>query len=252
MLKKLTLISLIPSVVFAQEECKCKEDNKDKEKPQEFSLSLGYVQTTGNSETNTINLKSDYKYKFDSKRIYFNLNGIYGTSKGEKTAEEISGNLRLEKRYLPYFVFWDINYYRNPFQSYEHSVKTGPGLGIYLYESKKAKLSLAYYLYYVYNKLNAPSPFSNTDEEKYYLHNIEERFKIKFTKNLKLKQKLIYKLTSRKMQDYFVYFESSLINALTKHLALEIDYVATYQNIPIEADIKRLDTKFSTLIQYSF
>jgi len=243
-MKKYIIIILMPFFVLA--------DNNEKNKKQKFSISLGYVQTTGNTETSTINLKSNYTYKGTSKRVYFNLDSVYGSTKGEKTVENIQGNLRLEKRFLPYFVFWDINYYRNPFQGYEYSLGSGPGIGRYFFKNSNLYLSASYYVYYVYNYLNEISIFSNEKQERYFLHHIEERFRIKITKNLKFKEKLIYKVSSRKSQDYFIALESSIINNLTKHLALEISYKANYQNIPVEAGIKRLDTTFSTLIQYSF
>ncbi len=217
-----------------------------------LSVSLGYVQTTGNTETSTINIKSSYTYKTDSKRIYFDLNGLYGETNGKKTSESILSNLRLEKRFLPYFAFWDVHYYRNPFQAYEHSIGSGPGIGKYFFHTDRLYLTGSYYVYYVYNKLNQLSYFTNKQREKYFLHHVEERFRIKLLKSLKFKQKLIYKVSSRKSQDYFVYFETSLINNLTKNLALEISYTANYQNIPVGSKIKRLDTTFSTLIQFSF
>ncbi len=242
--KVLLLTLLIPGYALSLDDSKEKKSN--------FSISLGYVQTTGNTETSTINVKSSYIYKTDSKRIYFDLNALYGETSGEKTSENITSNLRVEKRFLPYFVFWDVHYYRNPFQAYKYSIGSGPGIGKYFFHTDRLYLTGSYYVYYVYNELNQPSYFTNKEREKYFLHHIEERFRVKLLKNLKFKEKLIYKVSSRKSEDYFVYFESSLINNLTKNLALEISYTANYQNIPIGSKIKRLDTTFSTLVQYSF
>jgi putative salt-induced outer membrane protein YdiY len=227
-------------------------DDSSDNKKSDFSISVGYVQTTGNTETSTLNIQSSYDYKFNSKKINFDLNALYGKTSGVKTAENITADLRAEKNFKPYFIFWDVHYYRNPFQAYEHSIGTGPGIGRYFYDSEKIYLTGSYYVYYVYNKLNQPSYFSGTETENYFLHNIEERFRIKITENLKFKQRLIYKVTSRRLQDYFVYFESSLVNKLADNLALKISYTANYQNIPVGSKIKRLDTTFSTLVQFSF
>ncbi len=242
MKKTLFILSIIPVFVFA----------KEKENKQQFSISTGYVQTTGNTETSTANIKTKYTYKTDSKRIYFDLNAVYGSTNGKKSSEYIDGNIRFEKRKFPYFFFWDIHYYRNPFQGYKHSIGTGPGIGRYFYHNAQSYLSLSYYVYYVYNDLNQPSLYTNKYFERYFLHHIEERFKKKFTKSLKFTQKLVYKVSSRKRQDYFVYFESSIINSFTKHLALEISYTINYQNLPLGSKIKRLDTTLSTLVQYNF
>ena len=223
------------------------------EKKQNFSISLGVVSTTGNSETTTVRGNIDYAYKGEKWREYLKVSGLYGESKGEKTAERVEGWGRLERRFLPVFIFWDISYYRNPFQGYEHSVGTGPGIGIYLFKNEKIYLSTSYYVYRMYNELTDKytAPITN-DTERYFLHHIEERFRIKFLENVKFKQKVIYKQTSRSSKDYFVTAENTLENKITKNLSLEISYNLNYQNLPVEENIKKLDTIFITSVKYTF
>lgn len=223
------------------------------EKKQNFSASLGVVATSGNSQTTTVRGNIDYTYKGETWREYLKLTALYGKSKGKKNAERIEGWGRLEKRFFPIFVFWDINYYRNPFQGYKHSIGTGPGIGIYIFKNEKIYLSTSYYVYRVYNELTDKytAPITNYIEN-YFLHHIEERFRIKILKNIKFKQRIIYKLTSRTNKDYFITAENSLENKITKNLSMEISYNINYQNLPVGDNIKKLDTIFITSIKYTF
>ena len=218
------------------------------------SFSLGFVQTSGNSETTTVKGTLSYTNKGNIYRVYINSSVLYGSSNGEKNAEEIKFNGRFERRFLPLFVFWDVNYYRNPFKGYRQSLGTGPGAGIYIINNDRLYLTLGYYVYRVVNKLTDKYSSENFDKstERYFQHHIEERFKWKILKNLSLKEKLIYKITSRSNEDYFIDFYTAIENKITNRLSLEISYTVNYQNRPVGKKIKKTDTIFMTGIKYSF
>jgi putative salt-induced outer membrane protein YdiY len=179
---------------------------------------------------------------------------LYGVSDGEKTAERIDLDTRFERRFYPYFVFWDFKFYRNPFQGYSYSIGTGPGVGRYIIDNDRTYLTLAYYIHWIYNRLTDRYTSLPLDKkiERYFLHHIEERFKFKITENLKLKERLVYKVSSRSMKDYFINFNIALENKMTKNLYLVISYEVNYQNIPVGKKIKRTDTIFMTSIKYKF
>ena len=218
------------------------------------SYSLGFVQTSGNSDTTTVKGALSYTNKGNIYRVYINSSVLYGSSNGKKNAEEIKFNGRFERRFLPLFVFWDVNYYRNPFRGYRQSLGTGPGVGVYILNNDKLYLTLGYYVYRVINKLTdkySGEKF-NKNTERYYQHHIEERFRWKILKNLSFKEKLIYKMTSRSKEDYFVDLYTALESKITDRLSLEISYTVNYQNRPVGKKIKRTDTIFMTGIKYSF
>jgi putative salt-induced outer membrane protein YdiY len=213
-----------------------------------FDIAVGYSQTSGNTHTKSLNLKTNFVKKNENRRIYFDGYVLYGESDGVKIAEEIDTKGRLERRKGRVFLFWDLRFFRNPFQNFEYRVATGPGIGYFFSHSDKLYLSGSYYLYYYYDKI------SNTISyvDRYFMHNIEERFKFSFNENLAFKQKMIYSLNNENFKDYYIDFELLLINTLTQHLALQISYLAKYQNIPKEDIIERLDTTFTTSILIQF
>lgn len=229
------------------------EEGKDQNKPT-GKLSVGFVQTSGNSETSTLKFKFNYTDKGKIYRKYIDMSVLYGESKGKKNAEEEKFNGRFERRFLPFFAFWDLHLHRNPFKGYDYSIGTGPGLGVYLLKDENKSLSVSYYIYRVYNRLTDRYTEKDLGRkiERYFMHNIEQRFRIKLTPTVKIKEKLVYKITSRKRDDYFIDGYLALESNLTKRLTLEVSYTINYQNLPVENKLKRLDTVFMTSIGYKF
>lgn len=212
------------------------------------SLSLGMVQTSGNSETTIFNSKAHLSRKQGIYRVKLDGLYIYGESGGASFAEKVDVTNRWEMRLNSYFPFWDFSYYRDPFQKYDYRIAAGPGLGYYFIKTDGAYLSASYYV-------RSHNDHLIGEDERYVNYTmqfIEERAKYSFTENLSLSQKLIYSISDRRDEDYFVDFETALKNKISKKLALELSYVARYQNKPVDITVKRLDTTISTLlvIQY--
>ncbi|GMT42320.1 MAG: hypothetical protein IEMM0002_0731 [bacterium] len=206
------------------------------------------MDTSGNTETKTLSLKASLKVKKENRRVYLEAYYIYGETYGESTMEKIDVNNRWELRLNGFFPFWDIKYYRNPFQKYGYRLSTGPGLGYYFFKSEKTYLSASYYIQSHYDYLTG-------EVERYVnytVHNMEARFRYKFDENLKFRQKVLYRLSDRQPGDYWVDFEVSIVNNLTKRLALELSYTANYQNKPVDPSVKRLDTTLSTFLVVRF
>ena len=212
------------------------------------SLSLGLVETSGNSDTTTFNSKVHLSRKQGIYRVRLEGLYIYGESGGVSFAEKVDVTNRWEIRLNSYFPFWDFSYYRDPFQKYDYRIATGPGLGYYFIKTDTAYLSASYYI------RSHNDHLLGTDDRyvNYTMQHIEERAKYSFTENLSLTQKLIYSISDRKAGDYFVDFETALKNKISKRLALELSYVARYQNKPVDITVKQLDTTISTflVIQY--
>ncbi len=223
--------------------------SQETEKEKKGFITFGYSQSQGNIDVSTASLTANYTVKYPTYRLFFDLRVLYGTSQGEKNAEQIDGKLRYELRKGRYFPFWDIIYYRNPFQNFEHRVATGPGIGYYITKTDTRYFSVSYYLYYYYDVIKDTL---NTLIDKTLFHNIEERFKYKFTDNLSFKEKGLYSVSDENFQNYYLNIELTLTNKITKNLGLQISYLINYQNIPKEDKIKRLDTTLTTSIMYNF
>lgn len=236
-------IALALTITFSASALSAQESEKPVGET-EASLSLGLVDTAGNSETTTFNSKANLSWKRGKYRVRLDGLYLYAESGGESVAEKVDVTNRWEIRLNSFFPFWDINYYRNPFQKYGYRIATGPGLGYFFIKNETAYLSASYYIRSHYDHLTG-------DDERYVnytMHNVEERARYRFTDSLSLMQKLVYSISDRKADDYFVDFEALLKNKFTERLALEFSYVTSYQNKPVDPTVKKRDTTISTFL----
>ncbi len=212
------------------------------------SVSLGFAKTSGNTDTESLSAKANLSHKGETTRFSLSAKSIYGRSDGASTKEELETVFRAELRKDKWFPFWDFSHYRNPFQKYDYRIATGPGLGYFFLKDDAKYLSGSYYLYYNKDRLTEGADRGY----QYYIHNIEGRIRYKFSDSLKFKQKAVYKLTSKKPDDYYFIFETSIVNDITKRLALEVTYESKYQNLPVSDSVRKTDTNFTTSIRYNF
>lgn len=240
-----TLCVILPLIpILAQAEPQSAAQPQNVTSKTDASLSLGLVQTSGNSETTTFNSKAHFSIK---KGIYrFRLDGlyIYGESNGQNFAERVDATNRWEMRLNSYFLFWDISYYRDPFQKYGYRIATGPGLGRFFIKTSTAYFSASYYL----RSHNDHLIGIDNQYINYTMQHVEQRVKYSFADNISITQKLIYSVSDRKSGDYFVDFEAALKNQINKRLAIEFSYVFRYQNRPVDITVKRLDTTITTFL----
>ena len=240
------ILSLIP--ILAQAEPQSAVQPQSAKNKTDASLSLGLVQTSGNSETTTFNSKIHYAIKRGIYRIRLDGLYLYGESVGENFAERVDATNRWEMRMDSYFLFWDISYYRDPFQKYGYRIATGPGLGRFFIKTSSAYFSASYYV----RSHNDHLIGIDNQYINYTMQHVEERVKYSFADNISFTQKLIYSVSDRKDGDYFLNFEAALKNRINKRLAIEFSYVARYQNRPVDITVKRLDTTITTFLVITY
>jgi len=212
------------------------------------SISLGFAQNAGNTNTSSFNGKLKLSREMDKYRIFFNAKNNTSATDGKTTKEETDVDLRGELRIGRFFPFWDVRFYRNPFRKFASRIATGPGLGYYFIKTENVYLTGGYYVHYDIDNLTEQSD----RKTKYFMQHLEIRNRFYFTDSLKFKQKAIYKLSTRTSADYYVYYTVTLEDSITKTLSLEVRYFANYQNEPVSADVRRVDSTFTTGIKFKF
>ncbi len=214
----------------------------------EGSVSLGFAQNTGNTNTSSLNGKLQLAREMEKYRIFLNAANNTSSTDGTTTQEETDVNLRGELRMRRFFPFWDVRYYRDPFRKFASRITTGPGLGYYFIKTETVYLTGSYYVHY-----NTETLTERSDRKtEYFMQDVEIRNRFYFTDTLKLKQKAIYQISTRTGGDYYVDYTATLENSITKTLFIEIAYSTKYQNEPVSADVRRVDTTFTTGIKFKF
>lgn len=112
-------------------------------KPWSSSAGAGIALTSGNSDTQNVNLA--FNTLFDPKTVHtFKADALYllGRNNGEKQVDKATATGRYERRISPRaFWFGELNYLRDPFKDISYLVAPLAGAGIHVINTDTQKLT---------------------------------------------------------------------------------------------------------------
>lgn len=235
------LLLSVPILSFASD-----TDQKG-QKPFSFRFEGSYVQTSGNTNTETFSEKVEVKYNGEVYRALIKNSALLTRQDRKETANRFDVSSRVERLFTErFFAFASTSYERDRFSGYEYKISGGPGIGYDLVRTDHHELkTLLSYIYY-YNKIAGDSiqQYPTLKAEANYLAHLRD--------NLRLKEYLTYIVNLEDTETYFINSETSLEVKINKYLSLGVGYKIAYQNKPPEPGIKRLDTTFSTSLIVDF
>jgi putative salt-induced outer membrane protein len=220
---------------------------QETEKTWSAHIELSYVNTSGNTNTQTLSEKLELKREGKKNRLYFKNSALYATQDEKETANRFDINGRWERLLTDrFFSFITGGYERDKFSGYTYKWNGGPGVGYDLLKSKNHELKTLLSLLYYYNRIedNGIDNYATLKAEAYYIWNILE--------SLRFKEDLSYILNLSEREIYFINSDSSLEVKINKHLSLGVGYKVAYQNRPPSEGLKRTDTTFSTSLIIDF
>lgn len=107
------------------------------------SAELGYVSTTGNTETDTLNAKASAETEREKWRHKIEITALQSSDDTGTTAEKYTltgqSDYKLKK---PNYLFANINYEEDKFSGYEYQVTESIGYGRRVVENEKTTLDL--------------------------------------------------------------------------------------------------------------
>jgi len=229
-IKVLSGLSLITAVAIA--------DEVDTELKTHTELS--YVNTSGNSYTETLSVKLEFDKSFDEiNQVKGKGEGIYSKTESEneitkKIEEDIVANkLYLEAEYIynlkdsSFFSFVKTDYTDDKFSGYDYRLNIGPGLGYKLpIENDDHSLDLSMSIQYSQHKIDEAKDaesYSSGKTALKYLWNVKQ--------GTKFKQDLSYQTSFDDTENYFVESITGIEIQLTDMLSLGSSYKVNYQNI---------------------
>lgn len=257
-MKKIVLsLAVLTSLAIA-------EDVKVKEKELKAHSELGYVQTSGNTETKAFNFELNLKKDWTRSVLTFDFDGQYATDQRVETKNKFVTELdygyklngRLSLDYL-------IGYKTDKFSGFRYQFYTGPGAKYKAIDQKTQKLSVEGNLLYsvdqyedvwvdaLGNKLDYPydnvlkdhiSQYAYKDD--YAAYRIKGVYDWQILENLKFQQELSLRGSLEKFEKYFVYSKTAFYNKINSIFSAGISYKVDYVNIPADGK-KRTDTTFA-------
>ena len=107
------------------------------------SVALGYLETTGNSETSTANGKVLLGYKSGKWQDSFLAQALKASTAGVLTAESFAADVQSDYNFSDTnYVFGNISYLRDVFSGYERRTSEVVGMGHRLYNSDTQQLGM--------------------------------------------------------------------------------------------------------------
>ncbi|MCW8894576.1 DUF481 domain-containing protein [Sulfurimonas sp.] len=230
---------------------------------------LGYITTSGNTNTETLNLDASIKKNWRKHSLELSLLMQYGTEDDlenkNKLLSELSYNYKFTKRLA--FVYL-VGYKEDKFSGYEYQLYTGPGAKYKAIQEKNHKLSLEGNVLYsvdaiedtyhdgLGNAVTYPYPagsISNNDGDtkSYASYRAKVVYDWQIFDNLKFNETLSYRAEFSDMDNYFAYSKTTLSSKLSDIFSAGVGYQVDYINKPADGKTSTDKTfTFNLIIDY--
>ena len=202
-------------------------------------VELSYMNASGNSETDTFAMKSDFLKKLDDiKSLKGKATGIYVT---DVVGNETANKFYVEGEYNHkvsdnFFGFLKTNYTVDKFSGFDYRLNIGPGIGYQVPISNKAH-NLGFSLGIAYSQDKAND--KNTSED-YSSGSVDIKYIWTISDSLKLKQDVLYQQDFEDSENYSGKSVTAFEHKLSTLLSLGISYSVNYQHDAPAKDIDRL------------
>ena len=223
---------------------------------------LGYIGTTGNTDTTTFNLESKLTRNWGKHEGALTFDGQYADDKGVESKNKFFVELEYDYAFTDRFAFnYLVGYKRDKFSAFDYQAYTGPGAKYKVIVSPKHNLSLEGNILYSvdeYTQTNyadaakttviaypnaANRPVLATDpsfSDDYAAYRAKGVYIWQVFQNLKFDQEVSYRGSFENVNKYFIYSKSALTSKISDIFSAGISYKVDYVN---EAgDNKNTDT----------
>lgn len=218
---------------------------------------VGLVVNQGNTETQSVSVKTIEKYKllernnFAFRAEYFQSKGmVNGTS--QLTSENMFAEFKYERLFSELFgAFVVTSWSKDNFRGFENRYEVGPGLSYHFVKTEMSAVFIEHgYLFRnetTYLKGDDSGPTRSTNLYRAYFE-----ANSKFNPSLSGKFWTESKLNLQNTEDVEVRLEPSLNVLLTGNFSLGLAYRFSFDNVPPNVGLKRIDTMYMTTIKAKF
>ncbi|WP_456403733.1 DUF481 domain-containing protein [Hydrogenimonas sp.] len=211
------------------------------------SAELGYIGSTGNSESQSLNAAYKNDYQYDEKTdMHLKADILYGEKSGVTSDERYRLFFNVNHYYSgDLFTYGEASALRNTFEGYNQQYNLGAGLGYNIFKDEKQFLKGKAGLQYRRSNYTS-QPHDNFYYLKGgldYLYNFSKTNK--FTATWDLLDNL------KRIKDYETVINLGLTMLIVDQLSFKMGFEIKYDNVP-PAGKKKTDTTTTAGIVYSF
>lgn len=200
------------------------------DKTQEFvtHTEVGYIETSGNTDTKEFNLDSKVERAWDKHMGTFKVEAQYAKSGSQETKNKYAMEAEYDYMFSESFAFsYVIGYKSDKFSGFDYQVYTGPGIKYTAISQEVQTLAFdAGALYYKDNYIAGGS-------DSYAAYRFKALYNRNINENIKFAQDLELKGSFDDFDNYFLTSKSSLISKISDIFSAGISYKVDYAHLPV-------------------
>lgn len=210
---------------------------------------LSYVNTSGNSETQTLAGKFSFKKKEPVNRYFVSGSLLRTVSGNDETANRITFDARGERVVSErLFVLLSAGYLSDRFSGYDYRLFAGPGAGYDFIDTDKQSLNGTLTL--LFNRDDFSSGPSGTDD--YWFMKAVGDYSLHLLDNTLFGSKASYSVSLKDTGRAFADLVTSVEVKVNGAVSIGVSYTVNYQSAPPDAGVERTDTTLLTTLIVDF
>lgn len=221
------------------------------------NIKLGYMDTKGNTNTETFSLDGKAKKDFGTQYLSLVLDAQYGNADNLAGVNEVIKNkyfAELEYGYKVtdrFSITAVLGYKNDSFSSYNYQSHVGSGLKYLAYKSDIQKLDLEASV--LYSSDDIQEQYLNQDglESDYASYKAKLTYELQILENLKFDQELSYRASFDESTNYFAFSNSSLSSKISDIFSAGVSYKVDYTNI-VAPTIYRADRTLTAFLSVDY
>jgi len=213
---------------------------------------LGFIMTSGNTETVSYNADLAVSKRFDAHKFKFTFNGQYAYDNTDGASTEIKNQYLTELTYnydiSDFISFTYLNGFKqDKFSNFDYQFYTGPGMTYKAIVSDSHNLEVeTNFLYSVDNIVGKNSP----EKDEYTAYRAKALYSWQIFDNLKFDEELSYRGSLEQQTNYFAFSKSMITNKINDILSAGISYTMDYVNESGDAEHTDSTLSISIIIDY--
>lgn len=212
---------------------------------------LGYIQTAGNTKTQTFNLDAKAKKGWGKHIGNIMFDGQYASDDDTETKNKFVTEITYDYAFTKRFAFnYLVGYKSDKFSGFEYQAYTGPGAKYKAVVSDKQKLTLDGNILYSMDRYDAVYVDGNGDiisypdslsgstlqssayDDDYAAYRIKGVYNLQVLDNLKFDQEVSMRGSFKETDNYFVFSKTGLSSKISDIFSAGISYKVDYVNLP--------------------
>ena len=262
MTKKIVVSALIASsLVMAAEPNTLKDDALV------THTEFGYIETAGNTKTQTFNLDSKAKKGWGKHIFNLMFDGQYASDSSVETKNKFVTEATYDYEFTNRFAFnYLIGYKSDRFSGFAYQAYTGPGAKYKAIMTDEHKLTVDGNILYAQDSyediyvdgtgasINYPNSTANgtlqtpAHTDDYAAYRVKGVYVWQILKNLKFDQELSLRGSFKQSDSYFAYSKTGLSTKISSIFSAGVSYKVDYTNIPADSKEKTDTTLTLNLI----